>query len=269
VVEFIYNNIIFILYIKNMSGIPNIHEEPIILQNINNKPHLYNIVEQQLKKRQQGPVSPTPNEIMRVINRMRKSRHLSKLYLDTDPGDLTDMFGFVGYQDVLTETNIRPLDATHITRNMDSIPLQFWINAKVANGSTPHKLIKQINRIRKEKGWEPVFLTKVGYDSIQSANTDDPSLNYTTNPAKRFEEKDHIGRKDTRKALKGFQKMSDSNNIGVFDPRLWGNTGGPFVNYLRKQSRNSKSSRSEESSDFSSENSANSSSSRRTKKARK
>ena len=147
-----------------MSGIPNIHEEPIILQNINNKPHLYNIVEQQLKKRQQGPVSPTPNEIMRVINRMRKSRHLSKLYLDTDPvyldtdpGDLTDMFGFVGYQDVLTEKNIRPLDATHITRNMDSIPLQFWINAKVANGSTLHKLIKQINRIRKKKGGNQYF----------------------------------------------------------------------------------------------------------------
>jgi hypothetical protein len=270
VVEFIYN--ICIIY-KNMSGIPDIHEEPMILKYIDDKNHLYNIVSQQLRKRSLHSDPPTPYEIMRVINDIRKSRHLPKLYLDTNPGDLNDYFGLVRYQDVLTLEKIPHLSLIRnlVTENMDSIPLQCWVNAKVANGSHLYKLIKQINRIRKEKGFKPVFLTKVGYNSIQDAHTDQPSWNYTTDPSRRFiykEESEHIGRKHTRKALKGFQKMS---GIGVFDTRLWGNTGGPFENYLRtKRSRsNSKSSRSEESSDFSSENSANSNSSRRTKKARK
>ena len=254
-----------------MSGIP-IHQEPMILKNIDNLEHLYNITSQQLRKRNPHSLPPTPKEIMRVINRVRKSRTLPKLYLDTKPQEVDNMFGFVGYQDVLTDQKPPPLNREFVTQNMDSIPLQFLINAKVANGSTLYKLIKRINRIRKDEGWKPVFLTKVGYDSIQIANTDDPSLNYTTNPERGIvtkEENEHIQRKHTRKALKDFQKTSDLVDIGPFDPRLWGNTGGPFSKYLTtNRSRNSKSSISEQSSDFSSENSANSSSSRKTKKAR-
>ena len=256
-----------------MSGIP-IHQEPMILNHIHDLPHLYNITSQQLRKRNPHSLPPTPNEIMRVINRVRKSRKLPKLYLDTDPQEIDNMFGFAGYQDVLTDKKPPPLNPEFVTQNMDSISLQFWINAKVANGSTLYKLIKQINRIRNEKGWKPDFLTNIGYDSIQIANTDDPSLNYTTNPERGIEtkeENEHIHRKHTRKALKDLQKMSDLVDIGVLDKRFSGNTNkhNIFDKYLRKNpSRNSKSSISEQSSDFSSENSTNSSSSRKTKKAR-
>ena len=194
------------------------------------------------------------------------------------------MFGLAGYQDVLTEQKPGRLNREYITKNMDNIYLQFWINAKVADGYPLFRLIKKINSIRKDKGWGPVFLTKVGYDSIQSANTDTPSLNYTTNKKRSIninEDIEYNKRKYARKALRDLQNMNDSVDIGLFDRRYWGNTGlgntvGPFEKYLRselhkstKRSRSSKSSISEQSSDFSSENSANSSSSRKTKKARK
>jgi len=243
----------------------DITKDEIIIKNIKNLDHLFTIVKQRyflIHNRY-----PTSKETMKIINEMRESKNLDKLYLDPNLPENLDELGeladiYIYDQNKLTTERLPELKHEFVNENMNDIRLQYWVNSNIADDIQPYYILQEINKIREQKGFKKVYWTKHGYNLLDHGDPNDPNWNYTNDKKKRHigdDEKEIKGLQKTRHAFKMFQESlpADKEWLNILSPDLWGDSSRVFLDYLTPTKKRPRSrSRSRSKSKSSSHNSS-------------